>query len=31
MYKHPIVPVAEFTDDYMGPLLEKLSREKKKF
>ena len=31
MYKHPIVPVAEFTNDYMGPLLEKLSREKKKF
>ena len=31
MYKHPIVPVAEFTNDYMGPLLEKLSREKKNF
>ena len=29
IYKHPIVPVTEFTNDYMGPLLEKLSREKK--
>ena len=29
IYKHPIVPVTEFTNDYVAPLLEKLSREKK--
>ena len=27
IYKHPNVPVMAFTNDYMGPLLEKLSRE----
>ena len=30
IYKHPIVHVTEFTNDYMSPLLEKLSHEKKK-
>ena len=29
IYKHPNVPITEFTNDYMGPLLEKLSCEKK--
>ena len=29
IYKHPIVPVTEFTNDYLGPLLEKISCEKK--
>ena len=29
IYKHLIVPVTEFTNDYIGPLLEKFSREKK--
>ena len=29
IHKHSNVPVAEFTHDYMSPLLEKLSREKK--
>ena len=29
IYKHPIAHVTEFTNDYMGPLLEKLSREKR--
>ena len=29
IYKHPIVPVIEFTNDYLGPLLEKISCEKK--
>ena len=29
MYKHPNVSITEFTNDYMSPLLEKLSCEKK--
>ena len=29
MYKHQIVPVTEFKNGYMGPLLEKISRDKK--
>ena len=29
MYKHPIASVTEFTNDYIGPLPEKLSHEKK--
>ena len=29
IHKHPIVPVIEFTNDYMGPPLKTLSREKK--
>ena len=29
IYKHPNVPITEFTNDYMGLLLEKLSCEKK--
>ena len=29
IYKHPIVPFTKFTNDYMSPLLEKLSFEKK--
>ena len=29
IHKHPIAHVTEFTNDYMGPLLEKLSREKR--
>ena len=31
IYKYPNVPSTEFTNDYMGLLLEKLSREKKYF
>ena len=29
IHKHPIVPVTEFTNDYIGPLLEKVSRDEK--
>ena len=29
IYKHPIVPVTEFTNNSMGPLLKKLFRDKK--
>ena len=29
IYKHPIIPVTEFANDYMGRLLEKVSYEKK--
>ena len=29
IYKHPIVPVTEFTNDYISPLLEKVSRDEK--
>ena len=29
IYKHPNKPITEFTNDYVGPLLEKLSCEKK--
>ena len=29
IYKYPNVPATEFTNDYMGPPLEKLLREKK--
>ena len=29
IYKHSIVPVSKFTNDYIGSLLEKLSHEKK--
>ena len=30
IYKHPNVPVGEFTNDFLQPLLEKLSFEKRK-
>ena len=29
IYKHPNVPVTEFTNDYMSPILEKFSHKKK--
>ena len=31
IYKHKNVPITEFKNDYMSPLLEKLSREKKEY
>ena len=30
IFKHPKVPVAEFTSNFINPLLEKLSHEKKR-